>query len=294
MAEPDLSGKVAIVTGGGRGMGRVMALALARAGALGVTVTSAESGDEIRAVARQINDATGRDCGLAVAADVADPEDCARAVAETVDRFGALHILVNNAGKGMRAIRRGDDPFWKNDIAGWLRLVDTNVNGPFLMARAAAPPMVAAGQGRIINISKSGQSMIGPRNSPYGPSKAALDAMTLIWAQDLSGTGVTVNALVPGGLTDTTFSRPSAVPHAREAGRPVYPPEAMAVPAVWLASGDSAAYSGCRFNAANWDGSLPAHEAAEAAREVPIFAQPQRQSPISGAWAAPGGGPAKA
>ena len=225
MAETELTGKVAIVTGGGRGMGRVMALALARAGALGVTVTSAESGDEIKAVARQINDATGRDCGLAVDADVADPESCAGAVAETVDRFGSLDILINNAGKGMRNIRQGNDPFWKNDITGWLRLVDTNINGPFLMARAAAPPMVAAGWGRIINISKSGQSMIGPRNSPYGPSKAALDAMTLIWAQDLSETGVTVNALAPGGLTDTTFSRPSAVPQAREAGRPVYPPE---------------------------------------------------------------------
>ncbi len=294
MAEADLSGKVAIVTGGGRGMGRVMALALARAGALGVTVTSAESGDEIRAVARQINDATGRDCGLAVDADVADPQSCARAVAETMDRFGALHILVNNAGKGMRAIRQGDDPFWKNDIAGWLRLVDTNINGPFLMARAAAPPMVAAGWGRIINITKTAQSMIGGGNSPYGPSKAALDAMTLIWAQDLMGTGVTVNALLPGGLTDTTFSRPTAVPGARAAGRPVYAPEDIAPPALWLASDQSAAYTGCRFNAAKWDSALPANQAAEAARGPPIFAQPRRPSPIAGAWAAPGGGPAKA
>jgi NAD(P)-dependent dehydrogenase (short-subunit alcohol dehydrogenase family) len=231
MAGTELTGKVAIVTGGGRGM------ALARAGALGVTATSAESGDEIKAVARQINYATGRDRGLTVIADVADAESCARAV---------------------------------------------------------APHTVEAGQGRIINISKSGQSMIGPRNSPYGPSMAAPDAMTLIWAQDLSGTGARVNAPAPGGLSDTTFSRPSAVPHAREAGRLVYAAQAMAVPAAWLASGDSPVYTGCRFNAANWDDSLPAYEAAEAAREVPIFAQHRRQSPISEAWAPPGGGPAKA
>lgn len=292
MAEPDLTGKVAIVTGGGRGMGRVMALALARAGALGVTVTSAQSPHETKAVADQMNGETGRNCGHAVNADVADPDACTRAVAETMDRFGALSILINNAGKGMRNVRDGSDPFWKNDADGWLRLVDTNINGPFLMARAATPHMVAAGWGRIINISKTGQSMIGPRNSPYGPSKAALDAMTLIWAQDLTETGVTVNALLPGGFTDTSFSRPGAVAKAREAGRRIFDPEAMAVPAVWLASDESAAYTGCRFNAAKWDPALPAHEAAEAARELPIFAQPKRQSSVAGAWATPGTGPA--
>ncbi len=292
MADPDLSGKVALVTGGGRGMGREMALAFARAGAMGVTVTSAESPDQIEAAAQQMKDETGRDCGLAVNADVADPESCARAVAETVDRFGTLHILVNNAGKGMPHVREGNNPFWKNDTEGWLRLVDTNINGPFLMARAAVPPMVEAGWGRIINISKTGQSMIGPANSPYGPSKAALDAMTLIWAQDLTGTGVTVNTLLPGGLTDTTFSRPTAVPKARAAGRPVHEAKDIAPFALWLASDRSAAYTGCRFNAAKWDAALPANEAAEAAREVPIFAQPRRQLSIAGAWAEPGTGPA--
>jgi 3-oxoacyl-[acyl-carrier protein] reductase len=291
MAEPDLSGKVAIVTGGGRGMGRAMALALARAGTMGVIVTSAESPDETKDAAEQMNAETGRDCGWAVHADVADPDACGRAVAEAIDRFGALHILVNNAGKGMRNVREGQNPFWKNDTEGWLRLIDTNINGPFLMARAATPHMVEAGGGRIINVSKTGQSMIGPRNSPYGPSKAALDAMTLIWAQDLMGTGVTVNALLPGGLTDTKFSRAGAVARAREAGRAVFEAEAMAAPAVWLASDESGAYTGCRFNAAKWDPTLPAHEAAEAARELPIFAQPRRQSSIAGAWATPGTGP---
>jgi 3-oxoacyl-[acyl-carrier protein] reductase len=292
MAEPDLSGKVAIVTGGGGGMGRVMALALARAGAMGVTVTSAESPDETEAVAQIINDETGRDCGHASHADVADPNACARAVAETVDRFGALHILINNAGKGMRNVRAGSNSFWKNEPDGWRRLIDTNINGPFLMARAAAPHMVAAGWGRIINISKTGESMISPRNSPYGPSKAALDAMTLIWAQDLIETGVTVNALLPGGFTDTSFSRPGAVAKARAAGRRVYEPEAMAAPAAWLASDESAAYTGCRFNAARWDAALPTAEAAEAAREMPIFTQPRRPSAIAEAWAEPGTGPA--
>ena len=291
LSGPDLTGKVAIVTGGGRGMGQVMALALAKAGAAGVTVTSAQSRDEIKGIVERMKRETGRDCGLAVEADVADPSACARTVAETVDRFGALHILINNAGKGMRHVRAGEDPFWKNDSDGWLRLVGTNINGPFLMARAAAPHMVEGNWGRIINISKTAQSMIGPGTSPYGPSKAALDAMTLIWAQDMEGTGVTVNALLPGGFTDTTFSRPGAVDKAREAGRPVYEAESMAAPVVWLASNDSAAYTGCRFNAHKWDGALPGDEAAEGARELPIFAQPRRKSTISDAWRPLPGGP---
>ncbi|MDX1486233.1 MAG: SDR family oxidoreductase [Alphaproteobacteria bacterium] len=284
----DLSGRVAIITGGGRGMGREMALAFARAGAAGITVTSAASPDEIAATAAELDAIAGRPCGLAVCADVADTQACERAVAETVERFGRLDILVNNAGKGMREVREGRDPFWKNDVGAWLSVIETNVNGPFLMSRAAAPHMVAAGFGRIINVSKTAQSMIGAANSPYGPSKAALDAMTLIWAQDLDGTGVTVNCLLPGGLTDTTFSRPTAVPRARAAGRPVYDPADMGPPALWLASEDSAAYTGCRFNAARWDAARTPAEAAEGAREVPIFAQPKRGCAIAAAWRPPG------
>jgi 3-oxoacyl-[acyl-carrier protein] reductase len=286
MPIPDLAGKVAIVTGGGRGMGQMMALALASAGALGVTVTSADSPDETAAMAERMNDETGRDCGLSVNADVTDTESCDRAVAETVERFGALHILINNAGKGMKGVRQGSNPFWKNDLDGWLRLVDTNINGPFLMSRAAAPHMVDGGWGRIINISKASQTMIGPKNSPYGPSKAALEAMTMIWAQDMLDTGVTVNSLRPGGFTDTTFSRPGAIAEAREVGRRVYEPEAMGPPAVWLASDESAAYTGCRFDADKWDETLSHDEAAERARELPVFPQPRRKSSIADAWRA--------
>jgi 3-oxoacyl-[acyl-carrier protein] reductase len=288
MDQGELAGKVALITGGGRGMGRAMALALAAAGAKGVVVTSSASPAELRVTEKEIDEIAGRQgCGRGLTADVTDAHACWTAVAETIAGFGAIDILINNAGLGMKNVRQSRDPFWKSDIEAWRRLIDTNVNGPFLMARAAVPHMVAAGWGRVINLSKSGQSMIGPNNSPYGPSKAALDAMTLIWAQELAGTGVTVNALLPGGLTDTTFSRPTAVPRAREVGRPVYAPEDMGPPAVWLASDASAAYSGCRFNAARWDADLAPAQAAEAARELPIFAQPRRNCTIAAAWTAP-------
>ena len=82
-------------------------------------------------------------------------------------------------------------------------IVATNVNGPFLMARAAAPHMMRQRWGRIVNISINHETMRRAGFSPYGPSKAALESETIIWAQDLDGTGVTVNALLPGGATDT-------------------------------------------------------------------------------------------
>ncbi len=288
MAEISLAGKIAIVTGGGRGMGRCMALGLARSGARGVTVTSANSPDEIAQVAAEIDAIAGPGTGHAVCADVAEPEACGRAVAETVDKFGGLHILINNAGKGMRDVFDGQrGPFWQVTHGGWDRVIGTNVNGPFLMAHAAAPTMIEGGFGRIVNISKSVDTMHSRQSSPYGPSKAFLDAATLAWAQDLDGTGVTANILRPGGLTDTTFSRPGTVDRRRKSGGRVYDPQDMAPPAVWLASELSADYTGCRFNAAKWDGSLSPDDAARGAFEAAAFRAPKRQGTLAHAWQTP-------
>jgi 3-oxoacyl-[acyl-carrier protein] reductase len=287
MSDGALAGKIALITGGGRGMGRAMARAFARAGATGVTVASSASPGELAEAVQEIEEIAGRGTGLAITADVADPAACAAAVARTVERFGALHILVNNAGLGMKNVGDKRGPFWECRTDGWARVIATNVDGPFFMARAAAPHLMAAQWGRILNVSKSAGSMIQGRNSPYGPSKAALDAMTLCWAQDLAGTGVTANVILPGGLTATTFSRPSAVPAARKAGRPVYEPDDIAPLAVALASPASDPYNGCRFNARGWDGSLPIAEALEACRELPIFARPRRIGGLERAWIAP-------
>ncbi len=288
MADISLEGRIAIVTGGGRGMGRCMALGLARAGAAGVTVTSANSPGEIRDVAEEIDAIAGPGTGHAVVANVGDNDACARAVAETVAKFGALHILINNAGKGMRDVFAGQrGPFWEVTIEGWNRVIETNVNGPFLMARTAAGPMIEAGWGRIINISKSVDTMHSRHGSPYGPSKAFLDAATLSWAQDLDGTGVTANILLPGGLTDTTFSRPGTVARRRESGGRIYDPDDMAAPAVWLASDFSGDYTGCRFNAARWDSSLAFDDAARGAFEAAAFRAPRRHGTLARAWQTP-------
>lgn len=287
MSDVPLAGKFAIVTGAGRGMGRAIALAFARAGAAGVCVTSSASPGEIAATAEEIDSIAGRrGAGLAIVADAADPAATAAAVEQAVAHFGALHVLVNNAGLGMRNVCGGGarGPFWDCDTAGWDRLIGVNVNGPFHMAKPAAPHLIRAGWGRILNVSKSVDSMHETRNSPYGPSKAAVEAMTICWAQDLHGTGVTANTILPGGLTNTTFSRPAAIANARKQGKPVYEPEDIAPLAVALASEASARYSGCRFNARGWNADLPVDQAIELCRQAAIFPRPRRQREIMTGW----------
>src|SRR5262249_4391551 len=114
---------------------------------------------------------------------------------------------VNNAGAGMQHIGNvlvgAPKKFYEVDADTWRNAIDVNFNGPFMMAKAIAPTLVAQGWGRIVNIETSNYTMMMEGFSPYGPSKAALEAATVIWAKDLAGTGVTVNALAPGGPANT-------------------------------------------------------------------------------------------
>jgi 3-oxoacyl-[acyl-carrier protein] reductase len=131
--------------------------------------------------------------------------------------------------------------------------------------------------GRIINVSKSADTMHDRAASPYGTSKAALEAMTASWAEDLAGTGVTVNSLAPGGQTDTAFGTPAGRESARAAGR-LLAPDVMDGVAVWLASDASSAESGSRFIGRLWDADLPVAQAVERAREPSIVRVPARRS----------------
>ncbi len=207
-----LNGRVAIVTDAGRGIGRAMALGLVRAG-IQVVATAARERAEIDSVAAE----AGKDLVLPLLADVTREADARRVVAATLERFGRLDILVNNAGRGMKYV--GDSfmthptRFWEVDPDTWRMVIDTNVNGPFLLARAAVPHMLQAGWGRIVNVSISHSTMRRAGFSPYGPSKAALASETLIWAHDLYGTRITVNALLPGGATLTGMI-PDAFPES--------------------------------------------------------------------------------
>ena len=267
MDTASLEGKVAIVTGGGRGLGQAMTVGLARAGAR-VVVSAARQTDEVRGVADDINAALGARRVLALQADVTREADCRRLVDEALAAFGGLHILVNNAGRGMKYVSPTflTEPtrFWEVDSDTWRTIVDTNVNGPFLMAKAAVPHMVREGWGRIINITMNHETMRRAGFSPYGPSKAALESETVIWAQDLAGTGVTVNGLLPGGATATGMI-PDGVPDAVR--RQLLRPEVMVAPLLWLASDAAAQTTGARLDAARWDAALPPQQAAAAALE---------------------------
>jgi 3-oxoacyl-[acyl-carrier protein] reductase len=261
----ELSGKTAIVTGAGRGIGRSMALGLARAGA-NVVVTAARNRREIDSVAQEAAAIPNAGPVHPMVGDVSIVANCERVVNETVREFGALHILINNAARGMRFISEKffDTPtkFWEADPAMWEMIVATNVNGPFLMSRAAAPHMMKQHWGRIVNISINHDTMRRPGFSPYGPSKAALESETIIWAQDLQGTGVTVNALLPGGATDTGMVPPDIPLHLREK---LLHPDIMVPPLLWLVSDAAAEVTGSRFAANLWDVSLAPQQAAEKA-----------------------------
>jgi NAD(P)-dependent dehydrogenase (short-subunit alcohol dehydrogenase family) len=242
------SRKVAVITGGGRGLGAAMALGMARAGH-NVVVTAAREPAEIEAIAAQ----AGRDQILPLVADVTREEECERVVDAALKRFGSLDILVNNAGRGMKYVsdRFMTEPtrFWETDTDAWRLVIDTNVNGPFYMTRAAVHSMMRQRWGRIINVSMSYETMQRAGFSPYGPSKAALESETIIWAQDLAGTGVTVNALLPGGATLTGMIPPSVPERVRAT---LLAPDIVVPPLMWLASPASDGVTGKRVIANRW------------------------------------------
>jgi NAD(P)-dependent dehydrogenase (short-subunit alcohol dehydrogenase family) len=265
MERGELSGKTAIVTGAGRGLGRAMALGLVRAGA-NVVITAARTLDEIETVASESVEIREAGTLRKFVADVTREEDCRLVVSQTICEFSSIDILVNNAGRGMRFVSEKffDRPtkFWQTDPAVWRMIIDTNVNGPFLMAREVVPQMIKQGWGRIINISMNHETMRRAGFSPYGPSKAALESETIIWAQDLAGTGVTVNSLLPGGAAATGMVPPDVDP------RRLLDPSIMVPPLLWLASESANEVTGQRFVANLWDSSLPPKQAAERARSA--------------------------
>lgn len=186
-----IQNKVAIVTGGGTGVGRATSLSLAKRG-YGVVVNYSRSRDEADATVQEIAERNGR--ALAVQADVADDAACRAMVAQTVATFGRVDVLVNCAGTTEFI------PFHDLDAVGddtWLRLYHVNVVGAFHCARAVREPMRAAGDGVIINVSSVAAQLGQGSSIPYCCTKSALDNLTVSLARTLAP-HIRVNGIAPG------------------------------------------------------------------------------------------------
>src|SRR5215467_2463939 len=258
-AAPSIVGRTVIVTGGSRGLGRAMVLGLARAGARVAIVARGSSGPLDHTLA-QLDSLGARSQVITALGDLRDPSTCERIAADAADAFGKVDVLVNNAavpnfGPGA--------PFWHMDVEEWRRISHTNTDAVFLMTRAIAPMMIAQAFGKIINVSTNHRTMVRKHASPYGPSKAFVEACSRVWAQELAGTGVTLNVLLPGGAVDTVAD----VTGVATPGRNFLPASVMVPPLLWLVSDQSNAHSGERFVASLWDESLPLKARIERARQ---------------------------
>ncbi len=230
-----LRGRVALVTGSSRGIGRAIAHAFAREGAA-VVLNAARSVDEARSVAEAIAASGGR--AVAIQADVGRPAEARTLVARAVEAFGRLDVLVNNAGV------TGREGLWEIDEEAWARMMAVHVTGPFFASQAAAAVMVRQGGGAIINIASMRGIDPGSGAIHYSVSKAAVLMLTKCLARDLAP-HVRVNAIAPG-YTETAFHADRTIAE-RERITARIPlgrfaqPEEVARAAVFLAS-DEASY----------------------------------------------------
>jgi len=269
--------RVAIVTGGLRGLGRAMALGLAREGhrVLAVGHIAADLAEIARETA---------ETGLAerihpIVADLRRAEECARIVAAAQEQVGPVDILVNNAGLTFTYIdparyrRPSMQKFWEVGDEIIDNVVATNYLAADRLARRVAPGMVARGWGRIVNVTTKLDTMNRAGTHPYGASKAALEMATEVWAKEAEGTGLTINIVNPGAGANTPGMAEEMREMSREgrAARLVEPDE-MVPPLLYVVSREADRVNGWRFDANLWDAALPPAEAARRAGRPAGFA----------------------
>jgi len=252
--------RAAIVTGAAGGIGRELVLGL-----LGNGIRVAAVDRDAHGLAELAQTAQQRQQGanlMTIEADLARDESIDEIVVKARGRLGVIDILVNNAGVGQATMRRDNRQvpikFWEVTPEQWKLFVAVHTNAPMALSRALVHDMMRQKWGRIVNVTTSLGTMIREGAPTYGPSKAALEAFSAIIAKDLAGTGVTVNVLVPGGVTNTPMVPIEAGYDRAE----MIQPAVMASPLSWLVSDAAGNVTGRRFLAVHWDPSLPPEQAA--------------------------------
>lgn len=249
-----LDNKICIITGGGRGIGKAIALAFAAEGA--TSILAARTVPELEATRQEIADSYGTTVDI-LPTDVSQPEDVDRLVGHTLDKFGTVDVLVNCAG-----IYGPIGPVAECDALKWLEAVRVNLFGTFLCTRAVLPEMIKKQYGKIVNLSGGGAASPFPRFSAYSASKAAVVRLTETLAEEVRKHHIDINAIAPGGVNTRLLDQvleageaaggdflARAVRQKRNGGTP---PEKAAALAVFLASPPSDGLTG-RLLSAVWD-----------------------------------------
>jgi 3-oxoacyl-[acyl-carrier protein] reductase len=183
-AEKELAGQVVLITGGGRGIGRAIALELESAGAQ--VAVAARTREQVEETATEV-------AGVAIEADVSDPDDVERMVEDTERELGPIDLLVANAGLGNE-----EDSLWESDVDDWWQVFEVNVRGVFLCCRAVLPGMIERGRGRIVITGSGAGHLPGSSSTAYAASKAAANRLGETLADAVREHGVSVFVISPG------------------------------------------------------------------------------------------------
>ncbi len=235
-----LQGKVCLITGASRGLGRALAVEFALQGA-SLVINSRVSSFKSLVETEQAIQSLGRPV-LSVTADISERSDIERLAGEALERFKKVDILINNAS----ALGPTPMPFLIDyPIRDFEQVMRTNVTGPFMLTRALVGQMLERGSGSIINISSDAGVVGYPTWGAYGVSKAALDQLTRTWAVELKGSGVRVNSVDPGDMN--TVMKRASDPNGDSSNWA--DPETVTPVFLYLASDESTGVNGQRFNA---------------------------------------------